>query len=81
METWNKLNLNYPNILQVQRKIGLKAIDLGANAVIGYTQCFDLEGDFGVVVRGIGTAVTLVKIYDLTSLNQNIIPDTALLEE
>lgn len=46
---------------QVQRKIGLKAIDLGANAVIGYTQCFDLEGDVGVVGRGIGTAVTLVK--------------------
>ncbi|XP_055541044.1 C2 domain-containing protein 5 isoform X2 [Wyeomyia smithii] len=49
---------------QVQRKMGLKAIDLGANAVIGYTQCFDLEGDVGVVARGIGTAVTLVKIYE-----------------
>lgn len=49
---------------QVQRKIGLKAIDLGANAVIGYTQCFDLEGDVGVVARGIGTAVTLVKIQE-----------------
>lgn len=44
---------------QLQRKIGLKAIDLGAHAVIGYTQCFDLEGDVGVVARGIGTAVTL----------------------
>lgn len=47
---------------QVQRKIGLKAIDLGANAVIGYTQCFDLEGDVGVVARGIGTAVTLERL-------------------
>lgn len=49
---------------QVQRKMGLKAIDLGANAVIGYTQCFDLEGDVGVVARGIGTAVTLIKVYE-----------------
>lgn len=59
---------------QVQRRIGMKAIDLGANAVIGYTQCFDLEGDVGVVGRGIGTAVTLVK-------NQEVIqspgPETA----
>lgn len=47
---------------QVQRKIGLKAIELGANAVIGYTQCFDLEGDVGVVARGIGTAVTLERL-------------------
>lgn len=52
------------NFIQVQRKIGLKAIDLGANAVIGYTQCFDLEGDVGVVARGIGTAVTLIKIQE-----------------
>lgn len=50
---------------QVQRKIGLKAIDLGANAVIGYKQCFDLEGDVGVVARGIGTAVTIVKIQSI----------------
>uniref|UniRef100_U5EQC8 Putative ca2+-dependent phospholipid-binding protein n=1 Tax=Corethrella appendiculata TaxID=1370023 RepID=U5EQC8_9DIPT len=67
---------------QVQRKIGIKAIDMGANAVIGYTQCFDLEGDVGVVARGIGTAVTLVKIHDTTS--QQPPPttlDTTLLEE
>lgn len=46
----------------VQRKIGLKALELGGNAVIGYQQRFDLEGDTGIVVRGIGTAVTLIKI-------------------
>ncbi|KAG4065214.1 hypothetical protein HA402_007611 [Bradysia odoriphaga] len=63
---------------QVQRKIGLKAIDLGANAVIGYAQCFDLEGDVGVVARGTGTAVTLVKINE--SMLQPT-ADAALLEE
>jgi hypothetical protein len=45
----------------VQRKIGLMALELGANAVLGYKQYFDMEGDTGIVVRGIGTAVTLVK--------------------
>ena len=45
----------------VQRKIGLMALELGANAVLGYQQKFDLEGDTGIVVRGIGTAVTLVR--------------------
>ncbi|XP_035219692.1 C2 domain-containing protein 5-like [Stegodyphus dumicola] len=46
---------------EVQRKIGLKALELGGNAVIGYHQCFDLEGESGIVVRGIGTAVILTK--------------------
>uniref|UniRef100_A0A2M4AC52 Putative ca2+-dependent phospholipid-binding protein n=1 Tax=Anopheles triannulatus TaxID=58253 RepID=A0A2M4AC52_9DIPT len=55
---------------QVQRKIGIKAIEMGANAVIGYMQCFDLEGDVGVVARGIGTAVSLTKINE--SFSQHI---------
>ena len=44
-------------VVQVRRKIGLKALELGGNAVTGYRQCFDLEGETGIVVRGIGTAV------------------------
>ncbi|XP_017760711.1 PREDICTED: C2 domain-containing protein 5 [Eufriesea mexicana] len=52
---------------EVQRKIGLKALDLGGNAVIGYLQNFDLEGESGIVARGIGTAVTLVKLQDTLS--------------
>lgn len=63
---------------QVQRKIGLKAIDLGANAVIGYNQCFDLEGDVGIVARGIGTAVTLIKIHDFVTQQS---ADAVLMEE
>ena len=46
----------------VQRKIGLKALELGGNCVVGYQQKFDLEGDTGIAVRGIGTAMTLVKV-------------------
>nr|XP_015835897.1 PREDICTED: C2 domain-containing protein 5 isoform X1 [Tribolium castaneum] len=49
---------------ELQRKIGVKALDLGGNAVIGYCQCFDLEGESGIVARGIGTAVTLARIMD-----------------
>ncbi|XP_030572145.1 C2 domain-containing protein 5 isoform X2 [Drosophila novamexicana] len=63
---------------QVQRKMGLKAINMGANAVIGYTQCFDLEGDVGVVARGVGTAVTLIKDTSSqpTSADVPLIEDT-----
>uniref|UniRef100_T1IKZ1 C2 domain-containing protein n=1 Tax=Strigamia maritima TaxID=126957 RepID=T1IKZ1_STRMM len=46
---------------EVQRKIGLKSVELGGNAVIGYQLRFDLEGESGIVVRGIGTAVTLIR--------------------
>eukprot|EP00092_Neocalanus_flemingeri_P010834 GFUD01011666.1.p1 GENE.GFUD01011666.1~~GFUD01011666.1.p1 ORF type:complete len:988 (+),score=330.13 GFUD01011666.1:124-3087(+) len=47
---------------EVRRKIGLKALELGGNAVIGYRQNFDFEGESGIVVRGIGTAVTLSRL-------------------
>ncbi|XP_014215544.1 uncharacterized protein LOC106644517 [Copidosoma floridanum] len=53
---------------EVQRKIGLKALDLGGNAVIGYIQNLDLEGESGVVARGIGTVVTLLKLHDFSTL-------------
>eukprot|EP00123_Amoebidium_parasiticum_P021357 comp65939_c0_seq1/m.48006 comp65939_c0_seq1/g.48006 ORF comp65939_c0_seq1/g.48006 comp65939_c0_seq1/m.48006 type:complete len:284 (-) comp65939_c0_seq1:8-859(-) len=45
---------------ELQRKIGLKALEAGANAVVGYQQSFDVEEQYGLVARGIGTAVTLV---------------------
>jgi hypothetical protein len=53
---------------QVQRKIGLKAISMGGNAVVGYQQHFDLEKDT-IVARGIGTCVTLVKIQSEVTAN------------
>ncbi|KAG5861412.1 C2 domain-containing protein 5, partial [Gonioctena quinquepunctata] len=46
---------------ELQRKIGVKTLELGGNAVIGYKQSYDLEGESGIVARGIGSAVTLVK--------------------
>lgn len=55
----------YPHPLlpgELQRKIGLKVLEMGGNAVVGYLQCFDLEGESGLVVRAIGTACTLEKL-------------------
>lgn len=59
---------------ELQRKIGLKVLEAGGNAVIGYRQCFDLEGEYGIVVRGIGTAVTLASV--LTAASANSRPST-----
>lgn len=52
---------------EVQRRIGLKVLEMGGNAVVGYHKCFDLEGESGIVVRGIGTAVSLIRQRDMTS--------------
>lgn len=57
--------------------MGLKASEMGANSVIGYKLCLDLEGDVGVAVRGIGTAVTLIKIPD----NLTAFTESTLIEE
>nr|XP_014428104.1 C2 domain-containing protein 5 isoform X8 [Pelodiscus sinensis] len=53
---------------ELQRKIGLKVLEMRGNAVVGYLQCFDLEGESGLVVRAIGTACTLDKISNTAFL-------------
>ncbi|XP_031420637.1 C2 domain-containing protein 5 isoform X6 [Clupea harengus] len=56
---------------ELQRKIGLKVLEMGGNAVVGYLQCFDLEGESGIVVRAIGTACTLEKLTNPPSNAQH----------
>ncbi|XP_061379762.1 C2 domain-containing protein 5 isoform X3 [Danaus plexippus] len=56
---------------QVQRLVGVKAAELGANAVVGYQQDFDLEGEAGVVARAIGTAVNITAL-PIPNLHTNI---------
>ncbi|XP_062402663.1 C2 domain-containing protein 5 isoform X3 [Sardina pilchardus] len=56
---------------ELQRKIGLKVLEMGGNAVVGYLQCFDLEGESGLVVRAIGTACTLEKLINPPSNAQH----------
>ncbi|KFO85286.1 C2 domain-containing protein 5, partial [Buceros rhinoceros silvestris] len=53
---------------ELQRKIGLKVLEMRGNAVVGYLQCFDLEGESGLVVRAIGTACTLDKLSNTSAL-------------
>ncbi|XP_028442214.1 C2 domain-containing protein 5 isoform X5 [Perca flavescens] len=64
---------------ELQRKIGLKVLEMGGNAVVGYLQCFDLEGESGLVVRAIGTACTLDKLSSGSAPNSNthMHPNTA----
>ncbi|CAG9855251.1 unnamed protein product [Phyllotreta striolata] len=60
---------------ELQRKIGVKTLNLGGNAVIGYKQSYDLEGESGIVARGIGTAVTLIKSSNTTATVNGDIKD------
>uniref|UniRef100_A0A4W5MGV3 C2 domain-containing protein 5 n=1 Tax=Hucho hucho TaxID=62062 RepID=A0A4W5MGV3_9TELE len=57
---------------ELQRKIGLKVLEMGGNAVVGYLQCFDLEGESGLVVRAIGTACTLDKLIPGTESKETL---------
>ncbi|XP_045174901.2 C2 domain-containing protein 5-like isoform X2 [Mercenaria mercenaria] len=68
---------------QLARKIGLKVLEMGGSAVIGYKQCFDLEGESGIVIRGIGTAVTLIKLRDpqVSPLGASPLKDSPVPEE
>jgi len=43
----------------VRRQLCKKVLELGGNAVLGYRQHFDVEGDSGLVARSYGTAVLL----------------------
>lgn len=68
-----------PYLGELQRKIGLKVLEMGGNAVVGYLQCFDLEGESGLVVRAIGTACTLEKLSSgsAPSTTTHMHPNTA----
>uniref|UniRef100_A0A8C5PFA3 C2 domain-containing protein 5 n=1 Tax=Leptobrachium leishanense TaxID=445787 RepID=A0A8C5PFA3_9ANUR len=63
---------------ELQRKIGVKVLEMRGNAVVGYLQCFDLEGESGLVVRAIGTACMLDKLSNPVSFGPALpfqIPD------
>ena len=55
--------LSLPCRMQLRRHIGKQAQKRGANAVFGYQQLFDMEGDSGIVGRAYGTAC----VYELKS--------------
>jgi C2 domain len=43
----------------VRRRISKRVLEMGGNAVLGYHQEFDMEGDSGIVARAYGTCVLL----------------------
>lgn len=45
----------------VRRRMSKKVLDMGGNAVLGYYQSFDMEGDSGIVARVCGTCVLVEK--------------------
>lgn len=57
---------------ELQRRIGLKVLDIDANCVLGYLQNFDLEGEHGIVVRGIGTAAYITKYNSPATVNTSV---------
>ncbi len=61
-ETRQKLFYNLTS--RVRRAVARKAIELGGNAVLGYRQLFDLEGESGITARAYGTAVRIVPLHD-----------------
>lgn len=48
--------------------VGKKALEIGANAVLGYSHSFDMEGDSGIVSRGSGALIVLycLLVFELT---------------
>ena len=53
--------MNKNNKRKLRRKIGMSVIDMGGNAVLGYQQYYDLEGEGGggIVARAYGTCCLL----------------------
>lgn len=56
--------------MQLRRQVGKQAKQRGANAVFGYQQFFDMEGDSGIVGRAYGTAC----MYESSFLTKRIRP-------
>lgn len=68
-----RLNRMFGLSCSVRRQIAIKAKELGCNAVVGYKQHFDIEGDSGIVSRASGTACRIrtvpIVLYDLNSIS------------
>jgi len=61
----SRQSLFYKLSNSVWRQVGKKVLELGGNAVLGYNQTFDIEGDSGLVARGCGTACFITSPFSL----------------
>ncbi|CAM9214727.1 unnamed protein product, partial [Discosporangium mesarthrocarpum] len=57
----SRQSLLYKLDATVRRQLGKKVLDMGCNAVLGYQQDFDIEGDSGIVARAYGTACVVLR--------------------
>ena len=67
----------------VRRRMCKTVLDMGGNAVLGYYQNFDVEGDSGIVARTYGTCVLLERATDVNdrpsfSIDNSERPDPTL---
>ena len=56
----------------VRRRLAKTVLDMGGNAVLGYHQTFDVEGDSGIVARTYGTCVLLERIGTLAASTRSL---------
>ena len=57
---------------KLRRQLGKKVLELGGNAVLGYRQHFDLEGDSAITARGYGTACRIVPYVTKSDSNDSV---------
>ena len=57
----------------VRRQLCKKVLEMGGNAVLGYCQNFDVEGDSGIVARSYGTAVLIRRKGDESATQAGLI--------
>ena len=58
----SRLRLLYRLSCGLRRQLGKKVQEMGGNAVLAYTQSFDVEGDSGIVARACGTACKIFSV-------------------
>lgn len=60
----SRLKILYNLSAEVRREVGKKVLEIGGNAVLGYSAHFDIEGSSGLVARAYGTACRLLKVSE-----------------
>jgi hypothetical protein len=65
----DRLKIMFTLSCKVRHELAKKAIELGGNAILGYSVHFDVEGASGIVARAYGTACKLLKVVGSSYLS------------
>ena len=63
---------------KVRRRMCKKVLEMGGNAVLGYSLAFDMEGDSGLVARSCGTCALIQKKETLKVAKQALSPSNSI---